>query len=194
MSHAASLSPTLVAIPDVTCFWIIPYQNVCTKLMGKLINENIHMKYVACPICFKPHILLDKTKTKFLDLSVTPTIYGDIGLWILCTKSMGKFRGSYKLGALAFLWPNIGGGMQIDPCAVCFACMSAFSAYHLICQHDKLPLVSIVFAFSSKFTNSCVQWHCTWSCWTSGKGMKRQAPCKQIKVVMSATIIRALMH
>ena len=28
--------------------------------MEKLINEKIYMKYVGYPICFKPHILLDK--------------------------------------------------------------------------------------------------------------------------------------
>ena len=60
ISHAVSLSPTLVWIPDVQ--WLLNYSlsNMCTKPMEKLINETIHTKCVAHPICFKPRILWDK--------------------------------------------------------------------------------------------------------------------------------------
>ena len=67
--------------------WIL-----CTKPMGKLINEKIHIKYIAYPICFKPHILLDKN-IHFLESqchSQTFSVYGHIRLWIVCTKSMEK--------------------------------------------------------------------------------------------------------
>ena len=51
---------------------------------------------------------------------------------------------------MAFLWPNVGGGKQICPCAfICVhdrmhdfvSAVCSVRAYHLICQHDKLPLV-----------------------------------------------------
>ena len=90
----------------------------------KLINSKIHMKYVTHPICFKPHILSDKN-IHFLGSqchSQMFSIHWDIGLWILCTKSMGKFHSSCEMGALALLWPNFGGGMQIGPCAVICIC------------------------------------------------------------------------
>ena len=54
---------------------------------------------------------------------------------------MGKFHSSYELGALAFLMSVAGWRLALVPL---FACMvgciiRSVRAYHLICQHDKLP-------------------------------------------------------
>ena len=53
MSNAASLSLKLVAIPDVKLF--LNYSFPKFVYMGTFVNGEIHMKYVAYPICFKPY-------------------------------------------------------------------------------------------------------------------------------------------
>ena len=76
----------------MTLFLKNPYQILCTKPMGKLINEKLHIKCIAYPIGSKPYILLDKNihYPESQCYSQTFSVYGHIGLWILCTKSMGK--------------------------------------------------------------------------------------------------------
>ena len=127
------------------------------KAYGKLINDKIHMIYVTHPICFKPHILSDKN-VQFLGSqchSQTSSVYGDIGPWILCTKSMGK------IPQFAWNWAHwpFSDQMSVVGCRLALVPLFAFMvgciirsvrAYHLICQHDKLPLVCyLLFLFFS---------------------------------------------
>ena len=42
-----------------------------------------------------------------------------------CLQNLREHPAAHKMGALAFFWQNGCGGMQIDACAFCFACMSA---------------------------------------------------------------------
>ena len=115
--------------------------------MGKLINEKIHMKYVDYPICFKPRILLD-TIIHFPESqchSQTSSVYRDIGEF--CVQSI------WRNSTVRINWAHWAFADQISVvgCRLAVICMHvgciirSVRAYHLICQHGKLPLVYLLF-------------------------------------------------
>ena len=123
--------------------------------MGKLINDKIHMKYVTSNLLQTTHTFGQQYILSWISVSL-PDVFCLWRYWALnfVYKVYGKIP---QFACIGRIGPYLTMQMSVVGCRLALVPLFAFMvgciirsvrAYHLMCQHDKLPLVLLSFCMN----------------------------------------------